>query len=98
MKLHPDAARDVQTVIRRLVLRQPELTSKEIHEIITKAGLQASPGTVSITRSDLRQVIQLLKQEQLLIDDFERERQSIASDFLDTRTNSAPKNAARGRT
>ena len=81
LKLRNEAHRNAQTLIRRIVLSEPDMVAGDIHALLEGAGVQISLASVSMTASDMRKTIRLLDREGLLATGFDRARLDIEPDF-----------------
>lgn len=70
-------------LIQRLVIREKDITGERCEAILGAAGVKVSLMSANMIVSDAKRMLRHLDRSQLLVDDFERARRRVASDFVE---------------
>lgn len=82
LKLRNGSPKNAITLVRRLALRDPDLTAPEAIKIAERAGLKISPTSVSFTISEFRAAYHEIEQAGLLRRDAEERRAGLDDDLI----------------
>jgi len=83
LELSDGAPRSVTSLLFRLVVRDPTIDSKRAKATLEAAGKNVSQMTASMIVADAKRMIRILREADLLCDDFERARKLHFFDFIE---------------
>lgn len=83
LTLAEDAPSSSVTLLMRLYIRDAEIDAHRAQLTLEAAGKNVSPAVSSATLSDVRKLLRLLHEANLLCDDFDRLRRRKFHDFVE---------------